>query len=303
MGEMDELPLQEMSQLWKNEEYRRYLTIFEKWLHESDWSAYRSLRDEDKQTIRDQSCKALSRLTYLWKSHNQEIHCLIQSIYYSSVKVKSFTIRELQVIAYNEYLRRILCREVMRFVDISIPQFIEASEFLLEETFLEQQTLKVEENLRQCNNRPSDGDDYICALQRISVEFMETLYIYPLTDDYAYPERAGVYFIYYIGKTALYDGEVKPSIARPIYVGKSKKNISERLKDHREKIERAVDLEVDDFIVRLMLVDIKFYAGCIEEMLIDYFRPKWNKEWGWLSFGNARSETNSWNRYHIQNIR
>ncbi|PFX22791.1 putative RNA-directed DNA polymerase from transposon BS [Stylophora pistillata] len=215
-----------------------------------------------------------------------------------------------QAMSCNRYLSRILCTDVMNFPNNSIPQCLNRCEILLRRR-LKKHELRVEDNLRRCNKfetgtespSPSVDDEDNSVLQRISVDFMETSYIYPLgSSTNWYPKLPGVYSIYYVGKKPLYEGLVKPSIAEPIYVGMSKTSISVRLKDHLGKINRAKDLKVRDFIVRFMTVDNKHYAPCIEGMLIEHFNPIWNSETVGISFGNAGSRESDWNKYHIQKI-
>lgn len=288
-----------MRQIWVHKDYRKYLTILKGWLGKCDWSIYNSLTAKKRKITRDQLREAFNSLAKLWKHPDAKIHSLIQSIYL--LPIGSKVVWEWQLISCNLYLRTILCTELIKSAKIEILKKL--SEFLLGEKSLDQQTLNVEDKLRQFNTKSSSGDGCICDLQRISVKFMKNLFIYPLDSSYEYPKRPGVYFIYYIGQTALYDGQVKPSTDEPVYVGMSEASISVRLKDHHAAIYSAVDLKVDDFIVQFMLVDIKYYASCIEGMLIERLRPKWNNETGFFSFGNASSETNDWNRYHIQGIR
>ena len=59
-------------------------------------------------------------------------------------------------------------------------------------------------------------------------------------------------------------------------------------------------MELSDFVVRFMIVDIEHYACCIESMLIEYFCPVWNRQTAVkLSFGNAGNSKNNWHKYHI----
>ena len=62
-------------------------------------------------------------------------------------------------------------------------------------------------------------------------------------------------------------------------------------------------LELSDFVVRLMNVDIHHYVPCIESMLIEYFSPVWNKQVMAFSFGNAKDEENLWHKFHISKKR
>ena len=163
-----------------------------------------------------------------------------------------------------------------------------------------EQMLKVEDAMRQERN---GNDRYTCLLQGIAVEFVEGLPTLPLTTSIDYRGKCshfpGVYLIYYVGKTSLYGDLVSPSQDQPIYVGMSRIDILKNLKEHRKKVERAKDLEVKDFVVRFLTVDITQYASCIETMLIEYYSPLWNDPKVHLSFGNAGDDNNNWKKYHV----
>ncbi|KAJ7376061.1 hypothetical protein OS493_037169 [Desmophyllum pertusum] len=140
-------------------------------------------------------------------------------------------------------------------------------------------------------------------LKRSALEFMDKLFIYPLDlEILKFLKLPGVYFIYYVGETELYIGsQVSPSTYNPVYVGKSKNNIGDRLRDHYQKIEAAKNLHLTDFVVRFMILNNEFQPPIIEKMLIELFCPVWNRESEvQFSFGNANSETNTWNKFHIQ---
>ena len=80
----------------------------------------------------------------------------------------------------------------------------------------------------------------------------------------------------------------------------SRSNILDRLRDHSEKIVDAEDLELRDFAVRFLIVDIEHYAPGIEGLLIEYHNPLWNKDKNInFSFGNAHAENNNWRKYHV----
>ena len=163
-----------------------------------------------------------------------------------------------------------------------------------------EQMLNVEDAMRQERNR---NDRYTCLLQGIAVEFVEGLPTLPLTTSIDYRGKCshfpGVYLIYYVGKTSLYGDLVSPSQDQPIYVGMSRIDILNNLKEHRKKVERAKDLEVKDFVVRFLTVDITQYASCIETMLIEYYSPLWNDPTVHFSFGNAGDDNNNWKKYHV----
>ena len=207
----------------------------------------------------------------------------------------------------NRYIINVLCTERMEFAPSDcIGRYLNISKHLLSEPELKKQTLNVEDTLtefRKPEGASSGRGKYI--LQGISLEFMNKLYIYPLDSQMStFPKRPGVYFIYYVGKTReLYQGsQVFSSTDLPVYIGKSETSICIRLIDHHGKIKKAKDLNLSDFVVRFMIVDIKYYAPCIEGMLIEHFNPVWNSEAVGFSFGNGNSADNTWNKYHIQQL-
>ena len=138
-------------------------------------------------------------------------------------------------------------------------------------------------------------------LLNASLTFLEELNIFPIDQNYpgVRARLAGVYLIYYVGQASLYGNLVGPSEDQPIYVGKSKTDILDRLSDHRRKIARAKDLEVTDFVFRFMTVNPRSYAPAIKEMLIDHYDPLWNNSTVKFSFGNAKDKKNNWFKYHV----
>ena len=166
--------------------------------------------------------------------------------------------------------------------------------------------LAVEDEISQRHKEQDVDVEFICTLQRISVELVKELSLYPLSKSDDYPGKRsqfpGVYLIYYDGETSLYGNRVRPSKDKPIYVGMSKTSVLERLNYHRGRLEEAKDLQVQDFKVRFMSLEIDDYAPCIEGMLIKYYEPFWNCRNGSevnLSFGNSKSNNNTWYKYHI----
>jgi len=108
---------------------------------------------------------------------------------------------------------------------------------------------------------------------------------------------AGVYVIYYTGPFHAYAPIAVPipsnSDARPIYIGKAipkggrKGGISEassadgtalaaRLRQHVTSIQEAANLDLADFHVRFLVVD-DIWIPLGENMLIETFRPVWNR--------------------------
>lgn len=143
-----------------------------------------------------------------------------------------------------------------------------------------------------------------CMLQVIAVEFVEKLPIFPITTSNDYPAKDppmvhGVYLLYYVGKTSLYGDRVSPSRDQPIYIGMSENNILHRLKYHCDNVAKSKDLEETDFKVRFLIVDIKYYAPCIEHVLIEYYNPLWNNREVGFRFGKALDEKSNWYKYHV----
>lgn len=159
--------------------------------------------------------------------------------------------------------------------------------------------LKVENAIRQEPTGWEEGGKFQCILQKNAVTFLENLNFFPITveqnDDSSF---VGVYLIYYVGETLLYGNQIGSCREEPIYVGKSERDIFNRLKNHRRKIDKAKDLELTSFDVRIMTVDIACYAPAVEALLIKYYDPLWNNTKVKFSFGNGNSKGNNWYQYH-----
>ena len=181
---------------------------------------------------------------------------------------------------------------------LKLPKMEKLPEELLD---LEQERkLYVEDELLQKSN---EKDKYSCFLQKIAVEFVESVPILPLTTSIYYLGKctpySGVYLIYYIGNTSLYGGLVSHSQNQPIYVGMSESNILSRLNHHSTKFGEVKDFALEDFAVRFIILDIDQYAPTIEKLLIEYHGPLWNHKKVKFSFGNADGVNNNWNKYHV----
>ena len=128
-------------------------------------------------------------------------------------------------------------------------------------------------------------------------EFLSSIEIWLKLDEH-FPPQPGVYFLYYIGEKELYPGSfVIRSPHVPVYVGMSASKISTRMADHKAKIGMAKNLDVADFAVKVIFVDIRHYAPCIEGMFIEHFDPVWNRETLGISFGSGVSSL--WRKYHV----
>lgn len=107
---------------------------------------------------------------------------------------------------------------------------------------------------------------------------------------------AGVYVIYYTGGFPAYApiaaGNSGGLFQKPIYIGKAipkggRKGgltadaskgtaLAERLGQHASSISQATNLELDDFLVRHLVVD-DIWIPLGENMLIETFKPVWNR--------------------------
>ena len=319
--EIEELP-EERRHLWIERNFQQFLKEFNTIVEKLN-----SRRGPVSGTEISELNSVLPFLSELGRSFDPEIHQQLNACYFSCEKYlakvqKAATSREPSergplaiarscnvlerglASSCNRYVINVLCTKRMEFVPSDcIGRCLALSEHLLTKHEIKEKTLKVEDTLRLEFQKPQRGSSGLgnkCILQRISLEFMNKLYIYPLSST-TFPNLPGVYFIYYVGKTELYKGsQVSPSTDLPVYVGKSETSIYYRLIDHQEKIGKAKNLELSDFVVRFMAVDIKYYAPCIEGMLIEHFSPVWNRETVGFSFGNGNYEGNTWHKYHIK---
>ena len=106
---------------------------------------------------------------------------------------------------------------------------------------------------------------------------------------------AGIYAIYYTGKSKLYLPIGVPpddEEAKPIYVGKAipkggrkgglgkssdvSKALRDRLNQHARSIDEASNLRLSDFYYRALVVD-DIWIPLGENMLIEMFTPVWNR--------------------------
>ncbi|MFI6170082.1 Eco29kI family restriction endonuclease [Nocardia sp. NPDC051052] len=126
---------------------------------------------------------------------------------------------------------------------------------------------------------------------------------------------SGVYALYYIGSEQIYS-PIRGT-ETPIYVGKAnppsgartpKKQgtkLSKRLMEHRTNINRAINLSLDDFHCRRLVIASGWQIAA-EDALINLFKPIWNKQINILEgFGkhgdDAETRTNKrspWDTLH-----
>jgi hypothetical protein len=108
---------------------------------------------------------------------------------------------------------------------------------------------------------------------------------------------AGVYIIYYAGDSPLYGPVAKRNaggqFGQPIYIGKAipkggrkggftdddsaarGKALRDRIGQHHDSINEAINLKVKDFSFRALVVD-EIFIPLGENMLIEQFHPVWN---------------------------
>lgn len=161
---------------------------------------------------------------------------------------------------------------------------------LVKLTFMVESEFKI-----KCQETPEPQDGSL--LLNAAKEFQSRIQIWFKLDG-IFPNCAGVYFLYYIGEHELYKNSgIFGSQYDPVYIGMSTSKISVRLKDHHAKIKEAKDLHVTDFAVKVMFVDNKHYAPCLEGMFIEHFHPIWNKETLAICFGAG--ENSLWKKIHV----
>ncbi len=101
----------------------------------------------------------------------------------------------------------------------------------------------------------------------------------------------GVYALYYVGNHKAYSPLVKAK-KFPIYIGKAviqggrkgsgnstkaaSNFVTKRLKEHAKTIASSPTLDIKDFVCRWLLV-VPEFANAGEAILIDHYRPIWNK--------------------------
>jgi hypothetical protein len=99
---------------------------------------------------------------------------------------------------------------------------------------------------------------------------------------------SGVYAIYYLGPFDAYEPISRTDT--PIYVGKADPEdryaqdvrdqgdrLSQRLRDHKKSIEKAENLDIEDFDCRFLVVKTAWQSTA-ENYLINRFQPVWNSE-------------------------
>ena len=236
-------------------------------------------------------------------SHERKVHCLVQRFYYyhyyqeiAEVKgswyayitnrdnlKKSHKVR----ISEAKLKARARLKEKLRVTDNHCACDVEKLIFKVESEFI-----------KKCQETPELQDGSL--LLKAAKEFLSRIEIWlKLDGQFRIRRLPGVYFLFYIGEKELYPGSfIIGSKSVPVYVGMSASDIWTRLRGHRDKIRTAKDLDVADFAVKVMFVDNRHYAPCIEGMFIEHFVPVWNRETLGISFG-SQSINSLWIKYHV----
>lgn len=131
---------------------------------------------------------------------------------------------------------------------------------------------------------------------------------------------SGVYGLYYFGDYEYYSliSNEKGVYDMPIYIGKGEpkgvrkghtdlntstgRYIYKRLLDHRKSIEKAENLNIENFRVKLLITHPIWTRYC-EQTLISYYKPWWNRYidgFGLHDVGSGRagSERSVWDTLH-----
>lgn len=310
--EIKQLP-DDLKKLWSNRNFKEFLEKALKKLEDGGYNEEKKLSDS-----------LLVILPTLAFSDDKGVHELIQNFYfvYTHEELGSFTDSR------YEYVHNVVYVKGMEKSKYLVPsEWIEEvcpddmqEKILTEEKNSRAKELKdVRENLidfpkgdadvmakltlnveaqfsKECRKAtpPKEGS----ILLNVAAKFVEWRSSCFFKLNSSFPKCPGVYFLYFVDERELYkDTQIYGSKYKPVYVGMSTTDISLRLADHRSKIEAAKDLIVADFAVNTMFVDNRHYAPCIEGLLIEHFKPIWNKETVGLCFGAGTASL--WKKIHV----
>lgn len=109
----------------------------------------------------------------------------------------------------------------------------------------------------------------------------------PLPPDLPF-EGAGVYTIHYSGPFESYI-----DLCESIYVGKADKRLYKRLTEHAISIQAVNNLSQSDFGCRWLVLE-QIWIGLTEQILIEQYRPIWNRVI--KGFGNHDQGRSRWNQ-------
>ena len=301
---------EDLKKLWSARRYKEFLISALQKLEGKDCNKEVKWKNEEAEEL---SYKLLCILPECAPSYDEEVHLQIQEFY---CKYTYLDEEEYRYSMYD-YVMRINCSLRSKLVpkDWIEQVFPDYDEFFANVKAYEKDYLKkVRENLKYFSAESpleveSEFASYCrgttatqgssCVLLNIALWFVRKSNLYKL--DSVFTKCPGVYLLYYVGERDLYEkSPISSSDSYPVYIGMSTVDISQRLTSHKKKIEDAKDLKVTDFGVRVILVDIKHYAPCIEGMLIEHVNPVWNRETVGFNFGGGDKANNMWNKYHVQ---
>ena len=240
--DIEKLPNDKLKEYWNNGDFEKFLGEFQ-----CIMPAVAS------QVSNYEIIATLPFLPKLGHSYYPNVHSAIFVCYNKLIELCSRHDVSPAAAELQTSLRKSLARSISRYVDsilcsvrqIICPEIGPLSKFLVSEK-CEEQTLEVEKELRrefQKQEKKSDLPDSRSSgrtwvLQRIALQFLKKLHIYPLKCEF--PNKPGVYFIYHVGETQLYEGsQYFRSRRKPVYVGMSTRSIGNRLRTHRRHITRA----------------------------------------------------------------
>ena len=151
----------------------------------------------------------------------------------------------------------------------------------------------------------SDTLEFHCAAIQVHIDAiidkLESQPLTPLKD--AKPKRAaGAYLLFYRGRVGVY--AIWALLGLPLYSGKTT-DMADRLSKHAESINAAVNLNIDDFMVKYIELDDKHaHLACMfEAAMLKRYSPVWNEEltgFGLKDVGKSRSDSivSLWDTYH-----
>ena len=248
----------------------------------------------------------------LGSSSEQEVHELVQQFYYNYTYQNDTVFTE----SRYEYIAQVVstghkelcpddwvdewCPDVGKIIEESkaaeAASLAQLKKRLLGNNYLHvaKLTFKVEsEFYKECQGTPELQGGSL--LFKAAKKFVSSLDMWFKLDG-KFRNLPGVYFLYYTGNHTLYT-RIGIEKYDPMYVGMSTSDISARLADHHAKIREAKDLHVADFAVKVMIVDNRHYAPCIEGMFIEHFSPIWNMQTVGICFGGGSKSL--WKKIHV----
>ena len=142
------------------------------------------------------------------------------------------------------------------------------------------------ELLGEVGGPPKNGYSILDAEYEIALMLADNIFVaqnHRVVDEHGdpliIPKKPGVYVVFY--KNEL------------VYVGSAKNSLRARIKQHCVSVTEATKIdEKTEIVFRYVVVDDQSACKCIEERLIAYYKPFWNKETpgGPHGFGRHQSD-------------